>query len=63
MTIPLIGITSNEKPVEEGSPIIHLSVSTLFADGVKRSGGQFCSPSEFEKTSTAFEGNCQEFRG
>ena len=39
MTIPLIGITSNEKPVEEGSPIIHLSVSTLFADGVKRSGG------------------------
>ena len=39
MTIPLIGITSNEKPVEEGSPIIHLSVSTLFADGVKRAGG------------------------
>ena len=39
MTIPLIGITSNEKPVEGGSPIIHLSVSTLFADGVKRSGG------------------------
>ena len=39
MTIPLIGITSNEKPDEEGSPIIHLSVSTLFADGVKRSGG------------------------
>ena len=58
MTIPLIGITSDEKPVEGGSPIIHLSVSTLFADGVKRSGGQFCSPSEFEKTSTAFEGNC-----
>ncbi|WP_288586908.1 gamma-glutamyl-gamma-aminobutyrate hydrolase family protein [uncultured Streptococcus sp.] len=39
MTIPLIGITSNEKTVEEGSPIIHLSVSTLFADRVKRAGG------------------------
>ena len=39
MTIPLIGITSNERPFTEGSPIIHLSVSTLFADGVKRAGG------------------------
>ena len=29
MTIPLIGITSNEKPVEEGSPIIHLSVEYI----------------------------------
>ena len=49
MTIPLIGITSDEKPGEGGGPIIHLSVSTLFADGVKKAGGQFCSPSEFEK--------------
>lgn len=28
MTIPLIGITSNEKPVEEGSPIYRCSVAS-----------------------------------
>ena len=28
ITIPLIGITSNEKPVEEGSPIYRCSVAS-----------------------------------
>ena len=39
MTKPIIGITSNEKPVADGVPIVHLSVNRQFADGVKRAGG------------------------
>ena len=36
---PIIGITSNEKPVAEVIPIMNLSVSRNFADGIKRAGG------------------------
>lgn len=36
---PIIGITSNEKPVAEGIPIMNLSLSRNFADGIKRAGG------------------------
>lgn len=36
---PIIGITSNEKPVAEGIAIMNLSVSRNFADGIKRAGG------------------------
>lgn len=39
MVKPIIGITSNEKPVAEGVPIIHLSVNRQFADAVKTAGG------------------------
>lgn len=39
MSKPIIGITSNEKIVAENIPIIHLSVSRNFADGIKRAGG------------------------
>lgn len=39
MKKPIIGITSNEKIVSENVPIIHLSVSRNFADGIKRAGG------------------------
>ncbi|KXT76920.1 gamma-glutamyl-gamma-aminobutyrate hydrolase family protein [Streptococcus sp. DD12] len=39
MTRPVIGITSNEKPVAKDLPIIHLSVNRQFADGVKAAGG------------------------
>ena len=42
---PIIGITSNEKPVAEVIPIMNLSVSRNFADGIKRAGGfLFISP-------------------
>lgn len=36
---PIIGISSNEKPVSPDLPIIHLNVSRNFGDGVKRAGG------------------------
>ena len=36
---PIIGITSNEKPVAEVIPIMNLSVSRNFADGIKRAVG------------------------
>ena len=39
MTRTIVGITSNEKPVAEDLPIIHLSVNRQFADGVKNAGG------------------------
>lgn len=39
MKKPIIGITSNERPVAEGGSIVHLSVSRNFADGIKRAGG------------------------
>ncbi|MEX2805667.1 gamma-glutamyl-gamma-aminobutyrate hydrolase family protein [Streptococcus sp. H31] len=35
----LIGISANEKPVAPDLPIIHLSSSRNFADGVKKAGG------------------------
>lgn len=38
---PIIGITSNEKPVADGIAIMNLSVSRNFADGIKRAGGGF----------------------
>lgn len=39
MRKPIIGITSNEKPVADGTSTIYLWVSRNFADGIKRAGG------------------------
>ena len=35
----IVGISANEKPISEDIPIVHLSSSRNFADGVKRAGG------------------------
>ena len=39
MTKPLIGISANQKPIADDAPIIHISSSVNFADGVKATGG------------------------
>lgn len=41
MTKVLIGISANEKPVAPDIPIIHLSSSRNFADGIKKAGGAY----------------------
>ncbi len=39
MTKPLIGISADQKPIADDVPIIHISSSVNFADGVKAAGG------------------------
>lgn len=39
MPKPLIGISANEKPISNDIPIVHLSSSRNFADGVRKAGG------------------------
>ncbi|MGT2907068.1 gamma-glutamyl-gamma-aminobutyrate hydrolase family protein [Streptococcus dentiloxodontae] len=38
MSKVIVGISANEKPIAADVPIVHLSVSRNFADGVKRAG-------------------------
>ncbi|MCO4572656.1 glutamine amido transferase [Streptococcus infantarius subsp. infantarius] len=39
MPKPLIGISANEKSISNDIPIVHLSSSRNFADGVRKAGG------------------------